>query len=114
MRILLVDDDEDVSGALVKILTHAGHEVATARNGTEGLAQFRNGEFDAVLSDWNMPFMNGYRMVTEILKLSPTTKVVMMSADGSNRPPTGVPLLQKPFSREILLETMFSKKREEN
>lgn len=109
MRILLVDDDEDVSRSLAKVLTLAGHTVETAREGREGIRKFREGEFDAVLSDWNMPYIGGYAMVTEILKLSPTTKAVMMSADGSNKPPLGVPMLKKPFRNETLLEAFMEK-----
>jgi DNA-binding response OmpR family regulator len=104
MRILLVDDDEDVRLSLTRALTYAGHTVETAWGAREGLLKFRASEFDAVLSDWNMPFKNGFWMVTEILKLSPTAKVVMMSGDGSNKPPAGVPLLKKPFRIETLLE----------
>jgi CheY-like chemotaxis protein len=107
MRILVVDDDEANRNLFARMLMREGHIVETAGCGLEGLRRFRKGgPFDRVLSDWNMPIMNGFAMVTEILKLDPTTRIVMMSGDHSNQPPPGVPLLGKPFSREDLLNAL--------
>lgn len=111
MRILIVDDYLELPQAMAHTLRDKGHEVETACNGVQGLAKFDRAEvpFDAVVSDWNMPGMNGFRMVTEILKLNPKVKIVMMSGDDSNRPPERTPpitLLSKPFGMDELLQEL--------
>lgn len=111
MRILIVDDYPELPKAMAYALNNAGHEVETAWNGVQGLAKFDRAEipFDAVVSDWNMPGMNGFEMVTEILKRNPHVKIVMMSGDDSNRPPERTPpitLLPKPFGMKELLQEL--------
>jgi DNA-binding NtrC family response regulator len=108
MRILIVDDEECLREVFANTLEAKGHDVTTAVNGRDGVYKFRTAEppFDAVLSDWNMPQMNGYAMVVEILKMAPATKVVMMSGEPSNKPPEGVTLLEKPFKRDDLFKAL--------
>lgn len=106
MRILLVDDDRELRDPLAEALARRGHAVQTAADGAMGLQAFYGGSFDAVISDWNMPHLNGFQMVTEILKLVPKQRVVMISGDGSNKPPEGVPLLAKPFRIQELLDAL--------
>jgi len=66
MRILLVDDDavglEMLAGAMIRL----GYEVTTAPNGREALELMRNGTFRIVVSDWEMPEMNGIELCREI------------------------------------------------
>lgn len=123
MKILIVDDYPDLLEVLAYTLAKAGHTVETACDGVQGLAAFDrdsqaaitnegpNGivPFDAVISDWNMPRMNGFLMVTEILKLDPRVKIVMMSGDWTNQPPHRDPpirLLSKPFDMGCLLDEL--------
>jgi diguanylate cyclase (GGDEF)-like protein len=57
---ILIAEDNAVSRKLLeKNLTHAGHEVVTARNGREALEIFRKTFFPMVLTDWMMPEMDG-------------------------------------------------------
>jgi len=106
MRILIVDDNQSLADAIAIGLRHKGHTVSTALNGEDGLLIFRIGDFDAVISDRDMPVMNGFQMVTEILRLKSNTKIVMMSGDPTNKPPAGIQLLEKPFGRDELLKAL--------
>lgn len=58
-RILVVDDDE-IGLAIVKnALAHAGHDVVTASNGEEALALLRRDDIRLVITDWEMPVVDG-------------------------------------------------------
>ncbi len=59
MRILVVDDDMIALALLENALVDAGHEVQTACNGREALTVLRKGRHQLVISDWEMPEMNG-------------------------------------------------------
>jgi two-component system chemotaxis response regulator CheY len=60
-------------------------QVAEAADGKEGLARFSAGGIDLVISDWNMPNMDGLTMVKEIRKVDPERKVgiIMVTTEGS-------------------------------
>ncbi len=58
-RILAVDDSRTLREMLTNCLTAAGHEVITACDGVEGLAALREFHPDIVITDLNMPIMDG-------------------------------------------------------
>ena len=58
-NILIVDDNQDASAGLEKILTAAGHHVTSVPNGREALLQVLSKQPDAVLLDLLMPEMDG-------------------------------------------------------
>jgi putative two-component system response regulator len=66
MRILLVDDDEITLLMLKEALSKAGYEVQTARNGREALEALRTGSCRLVVSDWEMPEMDGLELCSAI------------------------------------------------
>lgn len=59
MRILIVDDDEIALDVLAQSLMDAGHEVEAARDGAEALTMLHRADFRLVISDWEMPLLNG-------------------------------------------------------
>ena len=58
-RILVVDDDEIGLAVVRNALAHAGHEVLTAANGEEALAVLRRDDVRLVITDWEMPILDG-------------------------------------------------------
>jgi len=66
LRILIVDDQELSLDVLRFALEHEGHEVQTACNGHEALATLARGEHHLVISDWEMPEMNGLELCRSI------------------------------------------------
>jgi CheY-like chemotaxis protein len=66
VKILVVDDEEEVSRLLQDILEDAGCETVTASRGREGLELFEKGKFDAVFTDIGMPGMSGWELARAI------------------------------------------------
>ncbi len=86
-NVLVVDDSAMMRKIVVKNIREAGFEAnfIEAGDGNEGLEKFKAGGIDVVLTDWNMPNMDGITMVKEIRKLDPEKKVpiVMVTTEGS-------------------------------
>ncbi len=59
MRILAIDDTKTLLNLLCMTLRNAGHQVAEAENGEEGLQRFEEFKPDLVITDLNMPVMDG-------------------------------------------------------
>lgn len=68
-RILTVDDSSSVRQMVSFTLTRAGYEVAEAVDGKDGLAKAGVAKFDFVVTDLNMPNMDGIQMITALRKL---------------------------------------------
>jgi two-component system, response regulator, stage 0 sporulation protein F len=80
--ILIVDDEENARLGLSKLLTHEGYAVASAANGQEALEYLRRAEVHLVISDINMPGMNGLLFLRELSRNYPSLHVIMITAYG--------------------------------
>ena len=67
--ILSVDDSASALQMVKLTLTSAGYQVVQAVNGADGLAKARAGNVDMVLTDVNMPVMDGLTLIRELRKL---------------------------------------------
>lgn len=86
-RILLVDDDKDILRMLeygLKKLS-ADFQIATARDSASAMDQVENQQFDMVLTDYMMPGITGIDLARAVRRISPETKVVLMTAFGTSR-----------------------------
>ena len=81
-RILVVDDEENARTALSKILTHDGYNVASAGNGMEALNYLRSKDVELIITDLNMPEMNGLMFLRELNRIHPASNVIMITAYG--------------------------------
>ena len=81
-RILVVDDEENTRIGLSKLLSQEGFVVDLAANGSEALEILRRQRFNLVISDINMPDMNGIAFLREISRRFPSTNVIMITAYG--------------------------------
>jgi DNA-binding NtrC family response regulator len=81
-RILVVDDEENARIALSKILTREGYDVASAGNGYEALNYLRDKEVELIITDINMPEMNGMAFLRELNRSHPASNVIMITAYG--------------------------------
>lgn len=101
---ILVVDDNNVFRILVsKMLSRLGYEVSSADSGENGLRIFLMNKFDIVLSDYEMPGMDGVAFACSVKKSSPRTPVVIMTGAGRetvfSRNSTAVDeVISKPFS----------------
>ena len=83
-KILLVDDDLELTQLLTEILTLEGFEVTVAEDGEEGLQRLAEQAFDLVLLDVMMPRLNGFAMLTRLRKTH-DTPVLMLTARGDSQ-----------------------------
>ena len=81
-RILVVDDEENARMALSKILTHDGYEVSSAKNGLDALNFLRSKEVELIITDLNMPEMDGLMFLRELNRSHPASNVIMITAYG--------------------------------
>jgi len=113
-RILLADDNEKVRRALTRVLESAGYSVVEAGTGKEALAHLNSStEFDLLLTDLQMPDMDGLQVLTELKSTDPDLPVIAMSGAFSGRllkfaTTFGVPTLEKPFRAPALLQAVES------
>jgi two-component system OmpR family response regulator len=77
--ILVVDDEKAIRGALADTLSFLGHEVATANNGTQGLRLFFKDSFELVVTDMQMPGLDGWTLAQRIKTTSPNTPVILIT-----------------------------------
>lgn len=106
-RILIIEDDPEISKLLRVILTNLGIQPVAAYSGTEGLLQLQNNSFDLILLDLMLPGKSGEELIKEIREVSlipiivisakvdvaDKVKVLKMGADD---------YLTKPFNKEEL------------
>jgi DNA-binding NtrC family response regulator len=81
-RILVVDDEENARIGLSRLLAKEGFTVDSVANGFEALNYLRQQEVNLVVTDINMPEMNGIAFLRELNKSFPNTNVIMVTAYG--------------------------------
>jgi DNA-binding response OmpR family regulator len=82
-KILLVDDESLILWALKNVLTKEGYEVYPAETGEEALLQIAEKYMDLVITDMEMPGMNGLEVLSHVKKQYPRKKVIMITAEDS-------------------------------
>lgn len=112
-HILIVDDEAQIRDITAAILSHHGYRVLIAADGTEAVALFapRSDEIKLVVTDLNMPNLDGASLANVARRLNPKIKILAMSGLASG----GIndemkqfadAFLVKPFRAEILLNTV--------
>ena len=110
-KVLVVDDNNDLRIVVSKMLSRLGYEVSSADSGENGLSIFLKNKFDVVLSDYEMPGMDGVAFACSVKKSSPRTPVVIMTGAGKetvfSRKSTAVDeVISKPFTLTEIDETI--------
>lgn len=82
LRVLIVDDHAPNRMLLVQQLQHLGHHVAMAADGEEALRLWRPSGFDLIVTDCNMPMLNGYDLCRRIRELEYEAGVERMAILG--------------------------------
>jgi len=107
-RVLLVDDEASIVDLFGMILRNAGYFVRTALDGAAGLSLFESASWDLVITDRQMPRMDGERLAQEIKGIAPKTPLILITglALGELRPGLFDAVLRKPFSKAALLASV--------
>ena len=114
MKILVVDDNEDLASILQLILEDEGYEVMLANDGREGYLIYLLFRPDLVITDIQMPEKNGLQLMEIIRVHNPKVRTIYMSGDlaghllslkeEQKRYPVG--FLEKPFSKVELMKLL--------
>jgi len=78
-RILMVDDQPEVCEQLHMLVEALDYEVTSTTSPEKALREFEAASFDAVLTDFSMPGMNGGELARQVKELKPGTPVVMIT-----------------------------------
>ena len=81
-NILVVDDEENARICLSNLLSAEGYMVSAAGDGQEALDYLQRGQYQLVITDINMPRMNGLDLADTICTQHPGLDVIMMTAFG--------------------------------
>ena len=79
-KILVVDDEKDITDMLARFLKDAGHEPITAQSGLEAVEKVTKDKPEIVLLDIRMPGMDGVETLKKIRALDPKIGVIMITA----------------------------------
>ena len=111
-RLLVVDDEKNILEILTRLLSSFGYEVEGAGGGRHGLELFTEGDFDLVITDLNMPDMDGGRLARLIKDVSSETPVILITGDPDASDQLQAnggavdALMYKPFSLPHVLSTI--------
>lgn len=113
-KILAVDDSASMRQMVAFTLKSAGHQVVEAGDGTQGLELAKTNSFDLVLTDVNMPQMDGITLTAELRKLPAykfTPILILTTEAGGDKKMAGKTAgatgwLVKPFNPDQLLATI--------
>ena len=104
MRILVIDDDQQIRILLRQVMELAGYEFVEAGDGREGLLKLRKLGADLVITDLIMPEQEGLETITSMKKEYPKLKIIAISGGGRIGPEAYLPAAQ-----ELGAERVFSK-----
>lgn len=111
-RILVVDDDQDVSRVTSAFLRKAGFEVITVENGNKALASLSaDPGIDTLVTDYAMVGTNGVELVLQARELRAGLKALVITgyvgAEGLEHLPEDVAVVRKPFQRENFVQQVI-------
>ncbi|MDB9822720.1 response regulator [Deltaproteobacteria bacterium] len=113
-RIMVVDDEAGIRNLLSDALAAEGFKVTLAKNGQDSLKQMRNRRFDLLITDINMPCLDGVGLLRKMKKEGRKERVIIMSggAFDDSRLRKEIPQvfiqLKKPFCMNHLLKVVSS------
>lgn len=79
-KILVVDDEVTSVAIMKKVLEESGHTVSTVSDGKSALEKIKQFNYDILVTDFNMPGMNGIQLTKEVLSLEPDLIVILITA----------------------------------
>lgn len=112
LNLLYVEDNKDSRVFTLELLTRFFDRISVAKNGIEGLEKFKKEKFDLILTDINMPKMNGLDMINAIHEIDANILILILSAHNEKNYVDAAYTcgaqyyLSKPLSLTELVETL--------
>jgi len=105
--VLVADDNREFAELLRALLEDAGHAVITAYSGLAALAVVEQHPIECAVLDVLIPQISGDAVAERLRQLRPRLPIALMTGNGDLFASTSnLPVLHKPFSKELLLETV--------
>ncbi|MGR3310449.1 MAG: sigma-54-dependent transcriptional regulator [Candidatus Brocadiales bacterium] len=110
--ILVVEDEENIRTALVKILDKEGYNTLSASEGREALNIIREKDINLVLADLKMPIMDGLELLTVCKMIKPNVEFILITAHGTIEKAVAAikdgayDFIAKPFKRKVIIEVI--------
>lgn len=114
MKVLVVEDDAKIAGALRRGLAAEGFQVEVAADGVDGLWRAQESAYDLILLDVMLPGRSGHAVCAELRRAGDTTPILMLTAkDGDTDEARGMDAgaddyLRKPFSFPVLVSRVHA------
>lgn len=112
-RVLVADDSSTMRKIILRSLSAVGvNDAVEAADGEEAINMFKPGEYNLVLTDWNMPRKNGLEVIQEIRKQDASVTIIMVTTEAEKSRVleairAGVSdYLVKPFTADMLREKL--------
>lgn len=114
-RILLIDDDDAIRDVTAEVISQSGHTVDTAPDAKTGLALHRAEQHDLVITDINMPDMDGLELIMALRHAEPRPRVIAISGGYQFSESLYLPVAQrlgvqraiiKPIRADVLLQAV--------
>jgi len=114
-KILVVDDSSTMRRIIVNTLARLGFkDTIQAADGVEAWEAYQanKDDIDAIITDWNMPNMNGLEFVIKVREVDPKTPIIMVTTEGGKKEvitalKAGVNnYIVKPFTPQVLKEKL--------
>ncbi|MBW1666526.1 MAG: response regulator [Deltaproteobacteria bacterium] len=113
-KILVADDEAGIRMLLYDALSGEGFKVALARDGEDSLNQMKKRRFDLLVTDINMPRVNGIELLRQMKKEGRREKIIVMTGNSvdfssiGNEIPPVAGFLRKPFQIPMFLKVVAS------
>ena len=111
-KLLLIEDDREISQTLQRVLEAAGYTLSVANNGQDGRRVADATIPDLVITDMMMPRMGGFPVLEHLKEKENPPKVIMITANEGGRHKAYAEMLgvdeyiRKPFAMDVLLEAI--------
>jgi len=110
-KILLIDDDESIRDSLQMFFLAEGLRIDAVETAEEGLDALSRRHYDVIITDYNLPGMDGPSFFKRVHQLCPASFKILMTAYAKEPPVAAADLgvdecIQKPFSTKIIMDSL--------
>ncbi|MBL8017553.1 MAG: sigma-54-dependent Fis family transcriptional regulator [Ignavibacteria bacterium] len=111
-KILIIDDNESVRYTLESVLEEAGFKTLSVEDGFKAIEEVKSKSYDLVICDMKLPKMDGMQIMEEIMKISPETPLIFLTAFGDIKNAVeamrkgAFDYITKPFDNEDMVITI--------